>query len=69
VFWWTELDLISLQGSVESSREFWSVSGFAVVLGILSFNVQGCVSLFTGGLAWGVLHWSLLALGWCLVSV
>ena len=45
MFWWVELDLLSLQGSVESSREFWSVSMFAMALGILSFNVQGSVSV------------------------
>lgn len=49
------------------SSEFGSVCGFDVVLGLLSVNVQGCV--LAGGLACGVLHWSLLALGWSLVSV
>ena len=38
-----ELDLISLEGSAVSSREFWGICGFAVALGSLSVNVQDCV--------------------------
>lgn len=44
------------------SSEFGSVCGFDVVLGLLSVNMQGCVP--AGRLACGVLHWSLLTLGW-----
>ena len=67
VFWWMALHLIFLEGSAVCSSEFGSVCGFDVVLGLLSVNVQGCV--LAGGLACGVLHWSLLAFGWSLVSV
>ena len=35
--------LFSLKCSEVSSSEFWGVCGFGMVLGILSFNAQGCV--------------------------
>ena len=62
VFWWVELHLIFLEGNAVCSSEFGSVCGFDVVLGLLSVNMQGCVP--AGRLACGVLHWSLLTLGW-----
>ena len=40
VFWWVELDLLSLKCNEVSSSEFW---GFSMALGRLSFNAQGCV--------------------------
>ena len=69
VFWWVELDLFSLKCNEESSSEFWGVYGFGMALGSLYFNAQGCVPAFSGDLAWYVLLWNLLALGWSLVSV
>ena len=44
VFWWMELDLVSLRGSAESSSVFWGVYGLGIALGSLSANGQGCVS-------------------------
>ena len=43
VFWWVELGLFSLECNEVSRSEFWSVYGFGMALGRLSFNVQGCV--------------------------
>ena len=43
VFWWVELDLISLECNKVSSSEFFGVYGFGVSLGSLYFNAQGCV--------------------------
>ena len=43
VFWWMELDIISLEGSGVSSSEFRGIFGFGMALGSLSFNVQGSV--------------------------
>ena len=65
VFWWVELDF-SVECNEVSSSELWDVSGFAVTLGSLCIEAQGCVP---GEFAWYVLLWNLLALRWCLVSV
>ena len=43
MFWSIELDLISLEGSMVSSREFWGICGFAVALGSLAVNIADCV--------------------------
>ena len=43
VFWWVELDLLSLKCNEVSSSEFWGVYRFGMTLGSLSFNSQGCV--------------------------
>ena len=45
VFWWMELDLVSLKGSAVSSSVFWGVYWFCMALGSLSANVQGCAVL------------------------
>ena len=45
VFWWMELDLVSLRGTAESSSVFWGVYGLGIALGSLSANGQGCVSV------------------------
>ena len=45
VFWWVELDLLSLKCNEVSSSEFWGVYGFGMTLGSLYFNVQGCVPM------------------------
>ena len=45
MFWWVELDLLSLKCSEVSSSEFWSVYGFDMSLSHLSFNVHCCVLL------------------------
>ena len=37
VFWWMELDLISLEDSTVSNSEFWCVYGFAMAFGSVSF--------------------------------
>ena len=68
VFWWMELDLVSLKDSAGSSSVFWGVYGFDMALGSLSANEQGCVPVCR---SFGVRHWhcSLLAFGWDLVSV
>ena len=42
VFWWMELDLVSLKGSIVSSGVFGDVYGFSMALGSLPANVQGC---------------------------
>ena len=46
VFWWMELDLVSLKSSAMSSGVFGVVRGFGMVLGSMSANVQGCVPIF-----------------------
>jgi len=43
VFWWVKLDFFSPECNEVSSSEFWSVYGFSMALGTLSFNAQGCV--------------------------
>ena len=43
MFWWMELNLLSLECSEVSSSEFWGVRGFDMALGILCFNAWGCV--------------------------
>ena len=43
MFWWVELDLVSLECNEVSSSEFWGVYGFGVTLSSLYFNAQGCV--------------------------
>ena len=45
VLWWMELDLVSLKGSAVSSNVFWGDYGLGMVLGSLSDNAQGCVSV------------------------
>ena len=44
VFWWIELDFVSLRGTAESSNMFWGVYGLGIALGSLSANGHGCVS-------------------------
>ena len=43
VFWWMELDLISLESKEASNNEFWGVYVFGMALGNLSFSVHNCV--------------------------
>ena len=40
LFWWMELDLLSLEFNKVSHSEFWGVYGFGMAL---YFNAQGCV--------------------------
>ena len=68
VFWRVELDFFSLECNEVSSSEFRDVYGFHVTLGSLYINSQGYVPALQE-LAWYVLLWNLLALGWSLVSV
>ena len=42
VFWWMELNLVSLEGSAVSSSVFWGIYGFSMTLRCLSVTVQGC---------------------------
>ena len=70
MFWWVELYLFSLECNEVSSSEILGVYGFGMALGSLYFNAQGCVpGELAGELAWYILLWNLLALGWSLVSV
>ena len=43
VFWWVELELISLECNDMSSSELWGVCGFGVSFGHLYFNAKGYV--------------------------
>ena len=43
MFWWVKLDFFCLECNELSSSEFWSVYGFGMTLGSLSFNAQVCV--------------------------
>ena len=42
MFWWVVLDLFSLECNEMCSSEFWGVYDFAMSLGSLYFNAQGC---------------------------
>ena len=46
MFWWMELDLVSLKGNAVSSSDFCGVYGFEMALDSLFINVQGCVPVF-----------------------
>ena len=69
LFWWVDLDLLSLKGSAVSSAVFWGVRGLGMALGSLSASGQCCVTILLQGLAWGIWHCSLLTFGWGLVLV
>ena len=43
VFWWLELDLLSVECNTISISDFVGVYGFGMALGKLSFNVHCCV--------------------------
>ena len=43
MFWWMELDLLSLECNEVSSSECWGVYGFGMTFGHLYFNAQGYV--------------------------
>ena len=43
VFWWVELDLLSVECNTVSISDFVGVYGFDMALGKLSFNVHCCV--------------------------
>ena len=43
VFWWVELDILSLEYNEVSSSEFWGVCESGVTLGSQYINAQGCV--------------------------
>ena len=65
VFWWVELYLFSLECNEVSSRLFWGFCWTWYGHGQPIFQY----SYFAGELAWCILHWNLLSLGWSLVSV
>ena len=46
MFWWMELDRLSLECNEMPSSEFWVVYGFGMALGSPSFNTQVCVLAF-----------------------
>ena len=45
VFWWMELDLVSLKGSAVSNSVFWGAYEFGMALSSLAANVQCCGSV------------------------
>ena len=45
VFWWMRLDLVFLVGRSTSDGVFWGVCGLIMILGSLSANGWGCVSV------------------------
>lgn len=66
MFWWMELDLVSLKGGACPSCEFWGVYvfgmlGMALAAGLLMCSI---VFLFLKALLWGIQALSLLVLGW-----
>ena len=46
VFWWMELDHVSLKGTAVYSSVFWGVYGLGMALGSTSFKVHGCFLFF-----------------------
>ena len=62
IFWWMDLGLVSLRGSVMSNSMFWGTYRFGMALG--SFSILGAVlcSYFAECLAC-IQHWSLLVFG------
>ena len=46
MFWWVGLDLVFLVGRTASSGVFCGVYGLSMILGSLSANGWGCVSVF-----------------------
>ena len=69
VFWWIRLDLVFLVGRSMSGRVFWGVCGLIMILGSLSANGWGCVSVLLvvwHRLSCTVACWSLSEAGsWC----
>ena len=45
VFWWMDIDLVSLKASAMFSSVFWSPYGFGMALGSLSINVQSYIPI------------------------
>ena len=45
VFWWMDLGLVSLKGSVTSNTVFWGTYRFGMALGSLSIWGQFCVPI------------------------
>ena len=45
VFWWMRLHLVFLVGRTESGGVFWGVCKLIIILGSLSANGRGCVSV------------------------
>ena len=45
VFWWVGMDLVFLVGRAMSGAVFWVVCELSMILGILSANGWGCVSV------------------------
>ena len=55
-FWWVELDLVSLMGSVTSIVAFWGVCELIMALGDLSINGWDFLFLFCYGMRHQVLE-------------
>ena len=45
VFWWMRVDLVFLVGRSTSGGVFWGVCGLIMILGSVSANGWGCVSV------------------------
>ena len=54
-FWWVELDLVSLMGSVTSTVAFWGVCELIKALGDLYINGWNFLFLFCNGMRHEVL--------------
>lgn len=67
VFWWMQLDSVSLKDSAIPSSGcfvlFWGVIGFSISLGSLSANVESCVLVLLFGIGCLVLQLASLCLG------
>ena len=66
VFWWMRLDLVFLVGRATSGGVFWDVCELSMILGSLSANGLGCVSVLLvvwRGISSTVACWSLSGAG------
>ena len=64
VFWWVGLNLVFLVGGAACGSVFCGVCELRMILGSLSANGWGLCSCLASCLAWGIQHWSLLAVEW-----
>ena len=64
VFWWIELDLVSLKGSVVSISELGGVDGVGVALGSLFANVNCCAPVLLKDQCGAFGFCGLLVFGW-----
>ena len=64
LFWWLELDLVSLKGSTISKSVFWGVYGLGMALGSISANRQDYFPDLLKDWHGVSGYWSLLAFEW-----